>query len=139
MIKSLKRNIFYLIIVLILVFGATGINGKTGIQIEEQNPIIMSYEYDDYVAGYWKFDTGSGDTAYDSSDNGFDGDIYGASWVSGHSGYALDFDGSNDYLALDSYSSSLGFNKTDDMIFSFWIKSTSDETGVRYSVSKSDS
>jgi hypothetical protein len=48
------------------------------------------------LVSLWKFDEGSGGTAYDSaSDN--DGTIYGASWTTGQIGGALDFDGSNDY------------------------------------------
>ena len=46
------------------------------------------------------FDEGTGVVAYDSSGNGNDGTIYGASWVDGISGNALDFDGSTDYLDL---------------------------------------
>jgi len=137
--SKFKRNIICLAVLLILVLGTTSINGKIFKQTNEKNPITMEYDYDDYVAGYWKFDEGSGDIAYDSSGNEFDGDIYGATWVTGHSSYALDFDGINDYVALDSYSPHLGFNKTDDMIFSFWFKSSSEETGVIYSTSKSDS
>jgi hypothetical protein len=45
-------------------------------------------------AGYWKFDEGSGTTAYDSSGNGLDGTLNGdPQWVEGQLGGALDFDG----------------------------------------------
>jgi hypothetical protein len=52
----------------------------------------------DGLVGYWKFDEGSGNIAHDYSGNGNDGTIYGASWTEGISGYALDFDGVDDYV-----------------------------------------
>jgi hypothetical protein len=52
------------------------------------------------LVGYWSFDEGSGDTAYDDSDYGHDGTIVGATWCAGCSGTALDFDGSDDWVGL---------------------------------------
>lgn len=92
----------------------------------------------DYVHAYWKFDTGNGNTAYDSSGHGFDGTIYGASWTTdtpSGSGYALDFDGVNDYIDLDAYAENLAYNKTDDLIFSFSFKTTSNSKGTIYHTS----
>ena len=73
----------------------------------------------DYVNAYWKFDECEGNTAYDSSGHNYDGTIYGATWVGGVLGCALDFDGLDDYLnqhnhsvGLDNHSVGLGFNKT---------------------------
>ncbi len=43
------------------------------------------------LVGYWSFDEGAGDTAYDRSGNGNYGTIYGASWTNGISGTALEF------------------------------------------------
>ena len=44
--------------------------------------------------GWWKFDDGSGTTAVDSSGNGYDGILGGdASWIPGHAGGALNFNG----------------------------------------------
>ncbi len=40
-------------------------------------------------AGWWKFDEGTGSTAFDSSGNGNDCTLYGTSWVQGHSGDAI--------------------------------------------------
>lgn len=53
---------------------------------------------------YWNFDEGSGSIVHDSSVNGYDGTIYGANWRSEViSGYALDFDGSdNDYIEINN-------------------------------------
>jgi outer membrane protein assembly factor BamB len=53
------------------------------------------------LVGYWKFDEGSGTTAYDSSGYNNDGTVYGASWVDGRSsGSALSFDGADDYVYI---------------------------------------
>jgi hypothetical protein len=41
----------------------------------------------------WKFDEGSGTTAYDSSSYGNNANISGAAWTAGISGWALNFDG----------------------------------------------
>lgn len=52
-------------------------------------------------SGYWKFDEGSGNIAYDSSGLGNNGTIYGATWSSDCiSGKCLDFDGIDDYVKV---------------------------------------
>jgi len=54
----------------------------------------------DGLAASWHFDEESGNIAYDSSGNDNDGTIYGATWVDGKYGKALNFDGSNDYITI---------------------------------------
>jgi hypothetical protein len=62
------------------------------------------------LVGCWRFDEGSGTTAFDSSGNGNDGTVVGdALWVSGKFGGALEFNGSNTsvvapFIPLDSRS-----------------------------------
>ena len=51
------------------------------------------------LVGHWEFDEGSGSIAYDSAGNN-DGEVYGADWVDGVLGGALDFDGADDYVAV---------------------------------------
>ena len=53
----------------------------------------------DGLVSAWHFDEGSGTTVYDSSGNNNDGTIYGASWVDGKFGKALNFDGADDYVS----------------------------------------
>ncbi|MHC4700363.1 MAG: hypothetical protein ACYTFQ_07290, partial [Planctomycetota bacterium] len=75
------RQLFYLIS-LVLVLGTAGSSSA------------------DLVA-HWKFDTGSGSVAYDTSGNGNDAGFVGdPQWVPGKSGGALEFDGSSDYLEV---------------------------------------
>ncbi|MFZ3077016.1 MAG: hypothetical protein WA139_01020 [Candidatus Aenigmatarchaeota archaeon] len=56
------------------------------------------------LAGYWKFDEGSGASAFDSSGNGLTGTISGAAWVDGISGKALNFSGVSDYFTMPANS-----------------------------------
>ncbi len=71
------------------------------------------------VVGWWKFDEGSGTTTLDSSGNGNDGTIYGATWIAGKYGNALQFDGVDDYVEVP-YSSILDISGTIEI--SAWIK-----------------
>ena len=95
------------------------------IYIKESFNIKMN---DNGLLAYWSFDEGSGNKAYDYSGHNYDGTIYGASWTSGQSSYALDFDGLDDYITMDLYSEHLGFNKTDDYKISLWINSISTDS-----------
>ncbi len=130
--------------ILTLFIGATvapsisGYNKKTSIQSVREAPDSSPLN-DDFINSYWKFDECIGNIAHDSSGHEYDGTIYGATWVTGQSGCALDFDGTNDYVDLDSYAKYyLGFNKTDDLIFSFYFKSSSTDKGIIYSSCRGD-
>lgn len=136
--KSIKRSLAYgilfLFIGLIISSNISGNIRNINNQIPEKVPINLPLN-DDYVIANWKFDEGSGSTLGDTSGHDFDGVINGATWVTGHSGYALDFDGVDDYVAFDEYSEYLGYNKTDDVIYSFWFKSN--DEGIIYCISRS--
>ena len=72
------------------------------------------------MAGWWKFDEGSGTDANDSAGSN-DGTLYGdPCWVTGKIGdYALDFDGVDDYVRIpDDDSISVG---NQDYTISTWI------------------
>ena len=54
---------------------------------------------DKSLVGYWPFDEGSGNIAYDLSGNNNHGTLYnGPQWVDGKVGKALSFDGVDDYV-----------------------------------------
>jgi len=58
------------------------------------------------LVAHFKFDDAAGDIAYDSSGNGHDGTIFGATWSSpgaGTTGWALDFDGADDLVELGKF------------------------------------
>jgi len=79
---------------------------------------------DPSLAGWWKFDEGSGTTANDSSGNENHGTFNGdPQWVNGKFGKALKFDGSSDYLDVPD-SDSLDING-DQLSIVAWINGES--------------
>lgn len=69
----------------------------------------------------WKFNEKQGDKAYDTSGNGHDGTITGATWKSGcQQGACLEFDGVDDYT---EYGDILDMG-TKDRTISLWLKTT---------------
>lgn len=74
------------------------------------------------LVGYWKFDEGEGEVAYDSSGNGNNGVLLnGVSWADGIDGYAVSFDGIDDYISIPD-DPSLDVSGT-GLTFSAWIYS----------------
>jgi hypothetical protein len=68
--------------------------------ISYQQPISQNTITSNTPIAHWKFDETSGNTAYDSSGNGYHGTVYGAQWTNGRVGGALKFDGDNDYVQI---------------------------------------
>ncbi|MEA1999401.1 MAG: LamG-like jellyroll fold domain-containing protein, partial [Euryarchaeota archaeon] len=77
-----------IVVWVLLVIAFVGLSG--GVQAQS----------DDGLVAEWHFDEGSGCVLKDSSGNGDDGVIYGATWVDGKFGKALSFDGVDDYISL---------------------------------------
>ena len=84
-----------------------------------------------YLDGYWKFDEGDGQTAYDSSWNDNDGTVYGASWTSGKVDGALLFDGIDDYVQVPDDDT---LDITDEITVMAWVKVNDYESGRFYTV-----
>jgi|GEM_PF-2738822 len=68
---------------------------------------------------YLPFEEGEGNIVYDESPYGNDGTIYGATWVKGRYGYALSFDGEDDYVKVPD---SASLDITDDLTVVAWVK-----------------
>jgi hypothetical protein len=70
----------------------------------------------------YKFDTGSGTSATDSSGHGYHGTLNGPTWVTGSKAgpYALSFDGTNDYVSVPAAATSGRTTFTVE----FWVKTT---------------
>jgi hypothetical protein len=76
--------------------------------------------------GHWRLDEGSGNTAYDETDNNNDGTITGATWTTGISKNALYFHGGGQFFDGDvvtvPHASSLDING--EFTVEAWIKAT---------------
>jgi len=75
------------------------------------------------LVGWWKFDESSGTNAADSSDTGNDGTLANmtdADWVAGKNGNCLEFDGTNDHVAI---AANAAF-PSGDFTLSLWINRT---------------
>lgn len=100
------------------------IETSNNIQIDDGNASLNYDEYfpDENTTALIHLDDGSGNTATDSSGNGNDGSITGASWStnSRFGSYALSFDGNDDYVDfgdvfdLSSGSIEMWFNLTEN-------------------------
>ena len=65
-------------------------------------PPAAPFSVDQYTVALWHFDENTGDSAYDASGHGNSGKIYGAKWVQGIFGSALQFDGTDSVKILDN-------------------------------------
>jgi len=87
----------------------------------------VAEEVDPSLVGWWKFEEGSGGTAYDSSDYGNDGTIQGdpkwvpgyIDWVPGYLGGAIQLDGVDDYIDCGNDAS---VNITNQITLAAWVK-----------------
>lgn len=78
-----------------------------------------TYETEDGLIAHWKFDEGSGYTTKDSSGMGNHGVIYGAEWVEGKSGYALEISGTG---IVEYIPSTIDDTISNSLTFSSWVK-----------------
>jgi len=70
------------------------------------------------TVGYWKFDEGSGQIAFDSSGYQNNCTLHGPTWTTGKIGNALSFDGVDDYVNCGNNTS---LNVPDDYTIEMWI------------------
>jgi len=80
---------------------------------------VQAQGADDGLVAEWRFDEGSGSVLRDSSGNGNDGVIHGATWVEGKYGGALRFDGVDDYVDCGNDAS---LDITGAITIEAWIK-----------------
>ena len=74
------------------------------------------------LVGSWHLDESSGNIAYDSSGQGNNGTIYGATWTDGKFGKALDFDGVDDYIEIIHDGSLYVWQGNSPATFEAWVK-----------------
>lgn len=85
-------------------------------------PISAEFSFEN-IMGMWLFDNGEGTVASDSSDQGNDGQIHGATWVDGKFGGALQFDGTDDWVEV-AHSESVGFAAGTSFTLTVYFKGT---------------
>ncbi|OGS22805.1 MAG: hypothetical protein A2252_10795 [Elusimicrobia bacterium RIFOXYA2_FULL_39_19] len=88
------------------------------------------------IIGYWDFEEGAGDTAVDTSGNGNNGTIYGATRVHGPEGTdsnALSFNGINNYVSIPN---SASLNVADNITIEFWFNPADIPSYAKYPLSK---
>ena len=72
---------------------------------------------DPSLVGWWRFEEGSGTTAYDSSGNGLDGTLVGgATWTEGRIGGGIELDGTSGYVSVPDFELT-----TDTITFVAWV------------------
>ena len=86
---------------------------------------------DEGLVAHWTFDEGAGDVLHDRSGNGNDGKIHGPKWVKNGQGYALEFDGVDDYVDCGD-NPALDLRDTVSMEMWVWIEPryTAGEPGI---------
>ncbi len=85
-------------------------------------PSSASFDFDN-IMGMWLFDEGEGTVASDSSENGNDGTIHGATWVNGKFGKALQFDGAANWVEVP-HSDTVGFEAGTSFTLTLHFKGT---------------
>ncbi len=113
------RNVVMFSLVLISVVAATFIGMK--IWHATAQPGGEQYTFTYGLVACWHFDEGSGNITHDSSGNGNDGTIYGATWIDGISGKALYFDGTDDWVKVEN-SPTLNIHGHTNITICTWIK-----------------
>ncbi|BDY05899.1 LamG-like jellyroll fold domain-containing protein [Ferrimonas sp. YFM] len=91
---------------------------------------------DPTLVGYWAMDSGSAQTAIDSSGNQNNGVILGAQVVTGRFGQGLSFDGVDDLVQVP-HSSAFAFSSGDDFTLAFWAQGIGSQSGWSGVVTKS--
>ncbi len=86
------------------------------------NPVVAAIDVGNITA-MWLFDEGEGTTATDSSGNGNDGTIHGATWVQGKFGQALEFDGAANWVEVP-HSQTVGFEAGTSFTLTVHFKGT---------------
>ncbi len=94
------KSVIGVAILIALLFSSIGV-GFSGNSVgnSTKNTAAMR-DLNSGLVAYWNFDEGSGDVLHDVSGNGNDGTIYGATWVDGIKGKALNFNGEDNYVKI---------------------------------------
>ncbi|MCK5565529.1 MAG: LamG domain-containing protein [Planctomycetes bacterium] len=105
--------------------------------VDTQDLLVVAQQWLDVSQeiAYWMFDETGGDVASDSSVNDYNGilvDMDDTDWVSGNSGNALDFDGIDDYVAVDDIFAEIAGR---DLTISAWVKAPAVNPATQFIIS----
>ncbi|MCJ7459531.1 MAG: FG-GAP-like repeat-containing protein [candidate division Zixibacteria bacterium] len=92
---------------------------SVGNQFSDNVSVLKNLTPPNPLVGYWKFDEGTGVTAYDSSGNNNHGTIYGTTWTDGKLGRGLNFTKLSDYVEVND---SPILDLTDHLTITAWIR-----------------
>ncbi len=106
---------------------------------------LASYDLDDLLViaenwlggsslSYWNLDETAGLVAGDASSNSYDGRLMNmdvSDWVGGKTGNGLDFDGVNDYVAVDNVCSWMAGG---DVTVSAWVKAPATNPTIQFMI-----
>ncbi|MFA5099170.1 MAG: LamG domain-containing protein, partial [Candidatus Paceibacterota bacterium] len=97
----------------------------TGLYELGTNLTLLPLDYGDTsLVGYWKFDEGTGTTAYDASGHNKNGTLVnGPTWSTGKQGGAINFTLTEDYVSTPN------INIDDKLSIALWAKATDGASG----------
>ncbi len=111
-----------------LVNDSFGLTVLSNISLTQTGSTATDYEWDEWIwtidaptdpVNYWKFNEATGSIANDTGSAGDNGTILGTGgWVHGKQAWALDFDGTGDYINLGDVDH---YNGRDEMTVSLWM------------------
>ncbi len=105
------------------VFAGYRVGAKRNVDVVDGDVRLSKLDTVPSLVSWWKFDEGSGTTAYDFSPNHLDGTLKnGPKYVTGRSGQALEFDGKDDRVEL---AHDTKFNFTGKMSVVAWVNANS--------------
>lgn len=96
-------------------------------------PVVQGLDLKPDAVAVWNFDEGSGATLKDSSGNGNNGTIVGATWVKGNYDSALRFDGPGYYIRVPDAEA---FRLQPPYTLGVWFQTTSSENNGVFLISR---
>jgi hypothetical protein len=118
----MKRKIFFAFFNITLCLSMLGLpnSGKISAQFDTTNQINSACGSDPTQVGCWQMEEGSGTQILDGTGNGNNGTLTGSpTWVPGHTGLALNLNGSSQYAIVTDNAS---LDITNNITLSAWIK-----------------
>jgi hypothetical protein len=106
------------------------VKSNTNLEFYDGNASVLKLQPDEYTAGLWFFDEGSGTITNDETEYENNAELnFGPLWAPGKFGNAVDFDGINDYV--DFYDR-LTLGITGNITIEAWLKFTAVPTTNQY-------